>query len=685
MPPSSHGGQSVGMPHTLSPSVNLTEYVQSQQEVKPSELLNRLIQGDGSADLRNDVKKGIAARRRQEREKHGEMDACKQDVDVRHLTPKCPGLTEIHVESLQKYNELDSELPQVVGDAASVDSGDLGVACVKPTHNELWWTFLGMQGPREFFEEEECTPGDGNDMPMRRRWTSVGTPPSPPSNDDAIRSATLPREAIDLQLCSINIPLFLAEIKGDMDCLLHDFSDQVRTLLTCNEQAEMNFEDLIECGEDISEFFSIVIEYAGKYLGEADQYPKEQGKLNAVISQMQGMIARYDEKTSGGKEEVLTKLASDLNTNGACKRKITCDDLTRLFGLRVDELRVFDAVLIDYEFHKHNFELQQNRIVGNKQQALGGPSSDPEFKEPELEATFTGAWTLVNCWMIQITDAVKGLDYEHLSGHEIEPIRIFLENLMQLLYNDEMEYLKMFLNHLTLSVGNTRQRITVFDTVEETAHFLMSMCSTEEMASEKLDALRKGLQTQEELANALQQATQERFVNYSDDAWHELIRILLRNIEIVESTFPKSFIEECLTSLKFAQDSAQADMEDEPTQQHPTLPAAALPVVPEISNENKSARGKTSRRGRGRKPQNQKHDSPTQKTTGSQTLTAQRAPSTVDKGTSAGDKGSGRGQKRKATSEESSSVAPVKMSGEQGQGNHTRSGRRTKTPVRFFS
>lgn len=703
MPPSSDGGKSVDMLDTSSPSAQLTEYVQSQREAKPLDLLHPLIQckpvmqipvdarvDDCNARINNDVIMGIQARRHQERVQFGGMDPCEGDVDVQDLTPECPGLTAIQIESLQKYNAVRIELAEASCDDTGTDTGYLdGVAYPMPTHHELWLNFLGMLGPARFFDAEECTPVQGSDgerdMPRRRHWTSVKTKPLPASKDDAVSSGILSREEIAHRLSLIEIPLFLAVIKRDMDCLLCNFNDQVHTMLEFNDQAVDNLWDLRDCGKEISEFLSKVIKSADNYLGPVSKYPQEQGDLNTVISQMQDMVTEYNKKTMHEKGKVLANLARDLNEINACEQTITCDNLTRLFGLRVYELRVLDPELIDHESQMYDFELQQTRIEGNKHWAQHDPSSDQEFELPALESRFTQACTLVNCRMIKILHDVKGLDYEDSSEDGIESMRIFLEDLMQLLYDDEMEYLKMFLNHLTLSVANTRQRITVFDTVKDTAHVLMSMFSTEETASRTLDGLREGLLTQQQFAEKIQQATKDSFVEYSDDAWHELIRILLRNLEIVESTLPKSLIQECLTSLKIAQDSAQADRQVQRTQEEMMLPAPALHVATWTSNEGTSARGGTSGRGRGRKPQEKTRSSQRQNTTASRTPTAQGAPSTVDQRTSARGNSSGRGQKRKAMSAESSSTAPVEMSAEQEQVKRTLSGRRTRRPERFSS
>lgn len=699
MPPSSDGAKEVDMHDTLSFSAQLTRYVESQRRAEPLKVLDPWILGkpvmqspvDGCVDdsidhLQNAIIMDIEAKRRQERKRFGEMDACEEDVDVEDLTPECPGLTATQKESLQKYEEVRVELARACCDATSMESAD--VQYVVPKCSELWYDFLDKLGPANFYEEEMCTPlessGDAKKVPRRQHWTSVKTSPLPASNDDAVSGGILSREEITRQLRFIDISKFLAEIKKDMSCLLCNeqckFNDQVDTMLEFNEQAEENLINLSDFGKEISTFLSTVIESADKYLGPVFEYPGKEVHLNTLISQMQDMVTKYDNKTSGEKRKILADLAHDLNKIKAGKQKITCDDLIRLFTLPFYALRVFDDTLIgQYEFHMHDFELQQLRIEGKKHCALHDPSSAPEFELPALKSTFAEAWVLVNRRMIKVTHSLQELDYEDWSQDGIECMQIFFEDLMQLLYNDEMEYLKMFLNHSTLSVANTSRRMSVFNTAKDTAHVLMSIFSTEETASQKLDALRQGLLTQQQFAERIQQVTKESFVRETDDAWHELIRILMRNLEIVESALPEPLIKECLTGLKIAQDRAQADREVQPTQEAVMLPA---PAAPWTSNEGTSARGETFGRGRGRKPRNDKRSSQRQPTTASRTPTARGAPSTLDEGTSARGKSSGCGQKHKAMSSESSATTHVEMSTEQNQHYRTRSGRRVKRPRR---
>ena len=204
----------------------------------------------------------------------------------------------------------------------------------------------------------------------------------------------------------------------------------------------------------------------------------------------------------------------------------------------------------------------------------------------------------------------------------------------------------------------------------------MSIFSTKETASQKLDALCQGLLAQQHLSEKIQQATKESFVRDTDDAWHELIRILLRNLEIVENTLPKPFIEECLTSLKIAQDSARGDDEVQCTQQEMMLPAPA---------SGTSARSRPSGRGCGRKPRNNKRSSQQQQKTASATPAAHGVRMTIDEGRRTRGKSSKCSRKRKATSQESSSTAHVEMSAEQDQHNRTLSGRRVKRPARYSS
>jgi len=299
-------------------------------------------------------------------------------------------------------------------------------------------------------------------------------------------------------------------------------------------------------------------------------------------------------------------------------------------------------------------------------------------------STFTNPWKIVKSLTMTCMDRLQDLSPDDWSGYGIACRTTVLTDLTRLLYGPgmEVEYFKMALNHLSISVENTTETMLEFGALKDTAHALMCIFSTKETASQKIDALYHGLLVQQELAQTILEATRQSFARDTDDAWHNAIRRLLRNLNDVEWALPKPLIDECLNGLKIAQDRAQADREVQGTQEAVMLPA---PAAPWTSNEGTNARGGASGRGRGRKPENGKPSSERKKTTASRTPTAQGAPPPLDEAMSARGGTSGRGRKRKSMSPGSSTTAPVQMSAEQQQGNHTRSGRRTRQPARYSS